>query len=157
MGRHRKPIEQHKRQGTYQPCRHQGPEPDPTKPVKPDDLTGAAGDMWDALAPVLESMGVYCEADSVALRLLCESYGLYIESCDKIRREGFLITLTDNKGNQRRVEHPAAKHRSRHFKETLDLMRQFGLTPSSRTGLNIRKPDDDGPSDLERILRDFNN
>lgn len=148
MGRKRKPIEHHRRDNTFQPCRHSGPEPEATKPIKPDDLTGAAGEMWDALAPVLESMGVYCEADSLALRLLCDSYAGYVAAGEAIRTDGGYIG---------QKEHPAQRARSRYFKEVIDLMRQFGLTPSSRTGLNIRKPDDDGESELDRILRGGDN
>lgn len=123
MGRHRKPIEQHKREGTYQPCRHSGPRPVIVSPVKPDDLSGGAGDVWDSLSPHVATLGIYTAADAMALRLLCESFALYIKNCDQLKSDGNQI------GNK---EHPAVRSRSRHFREALELMRQFGMTPASR-------------------------
>jgi len=56
MGRHRKPVADHLRDGTYRPGRH-GPVPDPEPaadpPAKPEDLGGEAGAFWDRVVGLL--------------------------------------------------------------------------------------------------------
>ncbi len=157
MGRHRKPIEQLKQNGTYKPSRHAGPEPETAVPVMPADLAGAAAEFWQAASPVLTEMGVYTEADAFALRLLCESYGYYREACDMLEADGHYVELTNKNGSKYIAEHPAGKVRARHWKQVVDMLRRFGMTPSDRNGLSIRKPDNSGESELERILRQGRN
>ncbi len=153
MGRKKKPIEQHKREGTYKPYVHNGPEIEAQRPDKPEDLTGTASEAWDELAPVLEDMGVLTIADGLALRLLCDSYGFYMDACDTIETEGKYLTLINKGGGEYVTEHPAVKARARCWKEVETMARQFGLTPSARTGLSVVKVEDKKPSALEAILR----
>jgi len=157
MGRKRKPIEHLKRNGTYKPSRHAGPEPEPAVPVMPADLAGVAAEFWQAISPVLTEMGVYTKADAIALRLLCESYGFYRESCDVLEADGHYIEQTNKNNSKYITEHPAGKVRARHWKQVVDMLRKFGLTPSDRNGLDIRKPDDSEESELTRILKGCNN
>lgn len=153
MGRKKKPIEAHKREGTYRPCSHKGPELEAQRPVKPEDLKGTGSKAWDELAPVLEDMGVLTIADGLALRLLCDSYGFYMDACDTIETEGKYLTLINKGGGEYVTEHPAVKARARCWKEVETMARQFGLTPSARTGLNVTNPKSGEMSALERILR----
>lgn len=156
MGRKRKPIEQLKRNGTYKPSRHAGIEPEPAVPVMPSDMTGAAAEFWRAITPVLTEMGVYTKADALALRLLCDSYSRFRSACVTLDADGNYLESTNKNGSQYLAEHPAMKARARHWKEVVEMLRRFGMTPSDRNGLNISKPDDRGESELARILRGSN-
>ncbi|MCH9776451.1 MAG: phage terminase small subunit P27 family [Planctomycetes bacterium] len=154
MGRPRKSIEQHKRDGTFQKCRHQGPELESNELPVPEDIKGAAAEAWQELAPILASMGILSEADSMAFRLLCDSYGLYLESCEHIAEHGaYYVAHITRAGIEQVKEHPASKARSRYWREVESMARQFGLTPSARTGLNVGTTKNDGPSELAMILR----
>lgn len=72
MGRNRRPVESRLLDGTYQPSRH-GPLPDPVEgagpPVKPADLDGDAGRLWDSLTVLLA--GVVRDRDATMLAELC--------------------------------------------------------------------------------------
>ena len=157
MGRRRKPIGQLKQNGTYKPSRHAGPEPEAAVPVMPEDMAGTAAEFWNRISPVLSGMGVYSEADAVALRLLCESYSYYRDACNRIDADGLYIEQTNKNGSKYLTEHPAGKVRARCWKQVVELLRRFGMTPSDRNGMNITKPDGRGETELERILRSRNN
>lgn len=157
MGRPKKPIEEHKRQGTYQPCRHAGPEPEITTPEQPQGLTERAAKFWSEVAPILERNGVFTECDGESLRLMCESYAGYAEARDTIQEEGMFITQVNKGGNSYLTEHPAAKARARHWKELFDMLKQFGMTPASRTGLHVGKKEENEMSDLAKILKGSRN
>jgi P27 family predicted phage terminase small subunit len=152
MGRPSKPIEIHKRDGTYQPCRHAGPELKKQAPIMPSGLEGIAVETWERVSPIIAKMGVLTEADWMSLQLLCESYGEYVQACETIKTEGRYISQVNKNGSEYQTEHPAVKSRSRCWKEVIELCRQFGMTPASRTGLHVGKPEEGGMSALDRIL-----
>lgn len=151
MGRHRKPIEHHKRDGTYQPCRHAGPEPEVVPVEMPVGLDGYAAAFWEAVAPVVNRMGVYTESDHQSLKLMCEAYANYRKCQDRIEEDGMFVTRT-NRNEDYLAEHPALRVMSRHWKELVYLLRKFGMTPSDRTGLHVGDKDDGQESDLEKLL-----
>lgn len=151
MGRHRKPIEQLKREGTYRGDRHSGPEPEIMPPEKPAGLQGVSGEFWELVSPAIKQMGVYTEADQQSLKLLCEAYQNYSECKEQIESDGRFITRVTKSGESL-VEHPAGRAMSRHLKEILYLMRKFGMTPSDRTGLHVGDKEDKQESDLEKLL-----
>lgn len=137
MGRHRKPISKHKQDGTFRPDRHSGPEPVIAEPTMPSGLSEASQDLWKRIVPQLLEAGVLTKCDSLALQLLCESYETYVNAGSVIAREGMYVTAVNKNGSEYRTEHPAAKVQSRKWKEIVLLCRQFGMTPSSRTGLDV--------------------
>lgn len=151
MGRHRKPIEQHKRDGTYQPCRHAGPEPEVIVPEMPTGLGEDAKRYWPEIAQVIKETGVYTKADRFALRLLCDSYADYAKARDVLENEGRYIERVTKNGVAL-VDHPALKAMGRHWKEVAYMLRKFGMTPSDRTGLHVGDKDDKKQSDLEILL-----
>jgi len=85
MGRPRKSIDEHLRNGTYRPDRH-GPLPVPVSPadapaeklVRPPSLTGRAAAVWDELAGLLG--GIVRRKDIPALVELCR----WIERSERI-------------------------------------------------------------------------
>lgn len=153
MGRPKKPLTQHKREGTYRKHRHEGPEPESVKPGDGDGLEGVALDTWNKISPVLTGMGVYTEADELALHMLCESYGFYVDASKDIKENGRYKIQVNKTGNEYYIENPSVKARGRFWREVVDLARQFGLTPSARTGLSVIKVEEKKPSALESILR----
>ena len=92
---------------------------------------------WAKLAPVLEGMGVLTQADQVALALLATAIADYIDACDQVAAEGSVVT--SHQGSP--YQHPAVGIAHRAHDRILRLLREFGLTPSSRTGLQVPAQD----------------
>jgi len=153
MGRKRKPIEQLKREGNYKACRHRGPELEANELPVPEDMEGVVADTWKELSPVLASMGILTKADGLALRMLCESFSYYAEACETVKEKGAYSKQVNKNGSEYISEHPAVKARSRYWKEVESIAKQFGLTPSARTGLHVSKPNGREMSALDQILR----
>ena len=116
----------------------------------PPDVVGHAQAAWNTISRHLETAGLVTEIDGLALRMLCESWALYLEACDDIRSQG-LIVLSVTKAGENRIANPSIKIRSDAWKQVYMMARQFGLTPSSRTGLDTNTLTDDG-DDLAGIL-----
>ncbi|WP_298865018.1 P27 family phage terminase small subunit, partial [uncultured Gimesia sp.] len=72
---------------------------------------------------------------------------------ETVKEEGSYITQVNKSGGEYTTEHPAVKARSRYWKEVESMARQFGLTPSARTGLNVKNPEGREMSALDQILR----
>ena len=73
-GRPPKTEEQHRRDGTYQPCRHGGSDPARGKPRRPDWLDDDAGWLWDVLT---ENMVGHKAPDSPLIAGLCRWWSLW--------------------------------------------------------------------------------
>jgi phage terminase small subunit len=73
----RKPIEALRLAGTYREDRHGARAAVPSLPgvpVKPVDLDGEAGELWDQIVPILAENG-YCSAvDTAALASACQAW-----------------------------------------------------------------------------------
>lgn len=106
---------------------------------KPVGLTGPAATAWGTIAPRLNDMRVLTIIDRTALRLLCEQIGIYKAAQKEIKKNKGFTTITD-KGNL--VQHPAVSVMNSAFKNIRVLLAEFGMTPSSRTGLKVI-PDDE--------------
>lgn len=113
------------------------PRPEPTLCVCPDWVTGAARAYWPEIAPMLSDAGITTACDSVALGLLVDSLAEYVAAKAEVDQVG-LVTVTE-KGNV--VQHPVVgvMHNSRDA--VLRLLREFGMTPSSRTGIQVAGKD----------------
>lgn len=106
--------------------------------------------MWEKLVGHLESLAIITLYDDVALRLLCESWQMYLDAQDEIAEHG----LTVEWKNGRRIN-PAVKIKNDAWKQIVELLRHFGLTPLARTGLPTGEEvdDTDESAELGRIMR----
>lgn len=151
MGRPKKPANVHKGQGTYQPCRHGGPNLPVQIPDMPPDMGPAAQACWKQVTVELERAGLVGEIDQKALRLLCEEWEIYLEALDAIRDKGIVITNI-NKNGSVTVINPAVRIRADVAKRIITLLKNFGMTPSARTGINFADAED-GSSEEDKVLR----
>src|SRR5262249_49618430 len=140
MPRPKKPAEVHRRQGTYQPSRHAGPALPVSIPEMPADLPPAAQAAWKNITQMLFSAGLVAELDQLSLRMLVESVWLYHEAHDDIVAKGLVIQTTN--GNW--VQNPSVGIRNKAWLQIVTLCKQFGMTPTARTGLGPGAvPEDD--------------
>ena len=136
MPRPPKSVEQHKRDGTYQPCRHANradSTPSPGTPEMPSGLTDRQRTLWHAVATYLPP-GVVGAIDETALRDLVRVYGVY---------DTLLESLEKNPGDSKLLSDVTKAHAM--FWST---GKQYGLTPESRAKIKLL-PDVPKKSDKE--------
>lgn len=151
-GPKRRPTELLKGQGSWRGKARDKVEPKPTKgiPRRPTWLRPEAAKYWPELAKVLSEMGVLTLADKTGLALLCEPLADYLMARDVVEaaaeKEGVMFISTTEKGNV--IQHPAVGVMNKAWERVVKMLREFGLTPASRAGLQVEKP----PGDQDPLL-----
>lgn len=129
--------------GTAQPCRMNDREPKPPKDNvrMPPGLTREEKRHWKAIAQDLERCGILSVLDVQALRLYCRAYSRWHEANERLDEIGPVI----NGAQGTPVLSPYFKVSGKYFDQMLALLREFGMTPSSRSRIRAEgdKPDDD--------------
>jgi P27 family predicted phage terminase small subunit len=106
----------------------------------PKWLSKEAKRLWGELVPLLQSVpGLLQSADVSAVELLCESYAQWKEASKVLQENGQTFT-TPNGYIQQRPEVAIAQKCAKLVKE---LCSEFGLTPSSRSRINLKLPESD--------------
>lgn len=136
------PAKTHKDRGTFQPCRHSGPEPDVEIPPMPSGMSDKAKQAWEETTSELKEIGLISKIDQIPMRLLCDSYSTYLEAQENIVKNG--VTVIHKKFGrdgdiENEVENPAIKIRDSAFQQIHKICREFGMTPSARTGITPSK------------------
>lgn len=98
-------------------------------PECPEWVTGSARAHWSDIAQQLKLMGVATSADKYALGLMVDALGDYIAAKKTLEEQG--DTFTSEKGYV--GVHPCVAIRTNAWERILKALREFGLTPSSRT------------------------
>lgn len=121
-------------------------EPRPASlPVhKPPYLSDIAGQKWDELAPHLESMGIMSACDGDLLAAYCECYARWRRLAEQVAtspptysRRGRLSA--DGTAEQVTVRNPAWSQVRDAEAALRVLAREFGFTPSARSGLRVEQ------------------
>jgi P27 family predicted phage terminase small subunit len=132
----KKPTAIKKIQGTFRRDRAANEaNPDPFIPQPPDFLDSVALAEWNRLAPELYDLGLLARIDRAALAGYCTAYSRWCASSEILKTEEQVITTSN--GNF--VQNP----RLGIVRRALDDMRkwaiEFGMTPSSRSRVNVNK------------------
>ena len=113
-------------------------EPTPTlgAPECPDHLDDVARKEWDRLTSILVAMKVLTEADYIALANLCQAYSTLVNAQKRMNKTGILYKSKSGYIQQSPLLGII------HTQTTIvnNLLREFGLTPSSRTRVAIVEP-----------------
>ena len=128
--------------GTAKPCRLNDKEPSPKKLKTirpPDSLTAAEKKCWRRTVTDLQAAGIITVIDTVALAAYCRAWVGYQSESEMVEEEGSVVTG----GMGGPVVSPHFKASSEYFKRLLQLWREFGMTPSSRTRIRAEKEEDD--------------
>ncbi len=145
-GRNRKSAAQHKRDGTFQKCRHgadpaaaTAATPDPPKgaPALPKDLAGEARAEWHRMIARLEASRTLSSVDDAVLYRYCQLHAR------AERLEGEIAKLAspfydDHLGNPK--VHPAFAQLRSHDQVLRGYLVEFGLTPAARTRVKATDP-----------------
>ncbi|MCC7423781.1 MAG: phage terminase small subunit P27 family [Planctomycetaceae bacterium] len=102
-------------------------------PPKPEGLHDLASREWDRVTPLMISKGLLTPADWMAWTLGFAAYDTWLVASAQLA-EHDLIVFTD-KGFP--CQNPLVAIAGKAWQSTLKWCREFGMTPSARSGLNI--------------------
>ena len=108
----------------------------------PDWVTGKSLDKWNEVVPKLIGMGVMTNADIDTLARYCTMYEQYVKYLDQVRRGLDVLVIRDDSGKVKYMQStPAATMMTKLAASMLRIEQEFGLTPSSRSGIGATKAD----------------
>lgn len=143
-----------------------GLPPVPRKPKQtrirvPEYLSGRAAKEYQRLARLLKPMGLFTDADQVALAGVAQQSARWIEACLEIDQHGSVMLINQSRdkngkiipGSGQLVPSTFLKVADAAFDRMLKGMAEFGLTPSSRARIaaSIPTKDDDEVDAWERV------
>lgn len=120
------------------PLNQNEPKPDNGKPQCPSWLSYAAKRQWKRIATPLHEAGLLTSIDGTGLAMLCETYASFIEARADVLARGQLLFNDDGTP----YANPSLWQMNKARVELLKWLREFGMTPSSRS--TIKLPGDAG-------------
>lgn len=150
-GRRKKPAEIKKRERTFRSDRDCDAVSFPSAdgPGIPKKLHPDAVKEWKRLAPICRKMGLLTEGDWLAWRLGFAAFSTWLYASEQITHPGSWSFKTD-KGYEGPVPEIAIAKQA--YSAVLMFCREFGLTPSSRSSLNIKVEGVDEADPMEGLL-----
>lgn len=101
--------------------------------MPPLNLSEAARAHWHQVALQLSAAGILTELDCHALALYCEAFARWVSATQKLRVDGLVITSESGYACQS----PYLPIANKAFDQMLKLMAEFGMTPSSRSRVEV--------------------
>lgn len=142
-GHNRKPTKLKIIQGTARPDRVPANEPKP-RPIAPDPLPGLdrfGKQAWRRLAPMLDRLGLLTEADAEMLWALCQTWSQLRKAVRELNR------LSPSDPDYRRIAVTVENAR----KDLRLLGAEFGLSPASRSKIDLPDTGDENNGALEKL------
>lgn len=115
------------------------PKPLPASLAPPSDLSGDALEKWIETVPKLEAMGVFTEADRGTWHRYCVEFALWRRNVDMVNKYGDVMRFkpkVEGEAPYMQVS-PFATQMMKLAASLLRMEQQFGLTPSSRTQVQL--------------------
>ena len=91
-----------------------------------------AVEAWEHYAPLAEGMGVLTTVDVGALAMLCDALAEYRECRDVLISEGSTYKRTTDRGGFAITNRSEVSQGADAWRRAVNMMGQFGLTPSAR-------------------------
>ena len=134
----RLPTELKKQRGTLRKDRVNENEPKLPSviPPIPTWLSEDGQKAFSELSNLLHDMSVLTQADELALTLLCDAYSEYKRAKEVVNELGATMEVTSREGNTKSVIRPEVQIANQSFVRVFQLLKEFGLTPSSRAKVN---------------------
>ena len=134
----RLPTELKKQRGTLRKDRMNENEPKLPSiiPPIPTWLSEDGQKAFSELSTLLHDMSVLTQADELALTLLCDAYSEYKGAKEVVNELGATMEVTSREGNTKSVIRPEVQIANQSFVRVFQLLKEFGLTPSSRAKVN---------------------
>jgi len=115
--------------------------------VPPVELNKEAAEEWNAVVNLLQTEKIISDLDKKMLMVYCTEMAKYWEYSRQLEAESALLELKDKKGVVvNYMKNPLCDLANKALDNATKIATQFGLTPLSRTKLEVKeKPDDDSP------------
>lgn len=133
-----------KLKGIYRPCRFggvkntEGMQFIKDMPSPPDNLDENGKGLWIYIFESLMYINGYiAKQDIPTLELLCYQYQILKVAQIDLKERGLIIKKRDKDGSIIEIQNPSWKTYNEAIKVYLQITREFGLTPSSRSGIKI--------------------
>ena len=125
-------------------------EPIPDKPHRlpraPQHLDDIGKKEWRRIGKQLHKLGLLTEIDMTALAGYCSTYATWVEAQENIKKHGVLIKAQSGFP----MQSPYLTISNKAMSEMRKWLVEFGMTPSSRTRVNVEKPKE--PSKLQKMI-----
>lgn len=125
------------------PINGQEPAPPAVLDLSPPQwLDDTAQGVWNALAPVLDRIGVLTEIDAGALGRYCDAWSKWFQAKEVIDREGLTFETEDKWGEVKIKPRPEFASYMKLGAELRAMEAEFGLTPAARSRIvaHVRQP-----------------
>ena len=134
----RLPTELKKQRGTLRKDRLNENEPKLPSviPPIPTWLSEDGQKAFSELSTLLHDMSVLTQADELALTLLCDAYSEYKNAKEVVNQLGATVEIMSREGNSKPTIRPEVQIANQAFVRVFQLLKEFGLTPSSRAKVN---------------------
>ena len=109
------------------------PKPLNEMPRAPSWMSLAAKRQWRRVAKPLHECGLLTKIDGLALAMLCETYAQFIEARLEVEKRGPWFFSEDGKP----YVNPAVWVMNKARGEIKGWLREFGMTPSARSGIRM--------------------
>lgn len=116
---------------------HNEPVLDVAQPEIPDSLGDYGRAEWGRITKEMTELGVISRIERSAIEKYCIAWEKERECEDEVKKEGRFLKF-DN-GMIR--EHPASKAAREYANQCFRALVEFGMTPSSRSRLHVKKKD----------------
>jgi P27 family predicted phage terminase small subunit len=146
-GRPTIPIENRKRDGTYNPTRHgtekehmKGERLEQAPKGKPVCLKKSGYDYYQKVcAYLLENNALY-DTDLEAIETMCLHHQI-VQDCAKELKKGMFVTVGKASGKSK-IKNPAYDIMKQHSAELRNYQTLFGISPSARAKIKFEKKED---------------
>ncbi len=128
------------------------PKPPPVSPRVPSFLTKDAKKEWKRIAPQLERLGLLTQMDMAALAGYCESYAQWKKAVEFMHKHGEVYPIKNEDGTVKYLQQvPQVSIANKALHQIRVFCSEFGLTPSSRSRIQVPGADDADDS-MEAML-----
>ena len=131
------------------PLNQNEPSPEKKAPECPSWLEPEAKKEWERMADIMEGIGILTEIDMTAFAGYCQAYARWKEAEEFLSKHGTIFKTPS--GYIQQV--PQVSIAQTYLKVMKDFASQFGLTPASRTRIQVNTENNDTDDPMERMLR----
>lgn len=119
------------------------PQPKLEAPKCPMFLSSVAKKEWKRMVAELEPLGLLTKIDCAALAGYCDAYSRWADASKMLQKTGLIIKTP----NDYPVQNPVLSIINKALAEMKGFLTEFGMTPSSRSRVNVPKPKPKSPFD----------
>ena len=109
------------------------------KPRCPAKLSKIEKAEWHKMCKILSGLGLLSPAYERSLEMYVAAYAKYRAAMDELDRTGLLIEKTKMNGDREMIRNPVCSDAHKYHDEVARWLREFGLTPSAKAGVNSER------------------